>query len=57
MLEDIAKGESFWGSPPSSLNQHQPDMGFTPALQAPYNLSLTLASKLPSKLLVVWLKC
>ena len=26
-------------------------MDFTPALQAPYNLSLTLASELPDKLL------
>ena len=27
------------------------DMDFTPALQAPYNLSLTLASELPDTLL------
>ena len=36
---------------PSYSNQHQPDIYFTPALQAPYNLSLTIASELSSKLL------
>ena len=50
MLEDIAKGGSLMVSP-SYLNQHQPDIYFTPALKAPYNLSLTISSKLPSKLL------
>lgn len=50
MLEDIAKGGSLMLSP-SYSNQHQPDLDFTPALQAPYNFSLTLASELPDKLL------
>ena len=50
MLEDIAKGGSLMVSH-SDSNQHQPDIYFTPVLQAPYNLSLTIASKLPSKLL------
>ena len=50
MLEDIAKGGSLMVSP-SYLNQYQPDIYFTPALKAPYNLSLTISSKLSSKLL------
>ena len=51
MLEDIAKGGSLMLSP-SYSNQHQPDIYyFTPALQAAYNLSLTVASELSSKLL------
>ena len=50
MLEDIAKGGSLMVSP-SYLNQHQPDIYFTPALKVPYNLSLTISSKLSSKLL------
>ena len=60
MLEDIAKGESFLGSPlriRTSTSQiwalHRPCKRLT---IAPYNC-LTLASELPSKLLVVWLKC
>ena len=50
MLEDIAKGGSLMVSP-SYLNQHEPDIYFTPALNAPYNLSLTISSKVSSKLL------
>ena len=41
MLEDISKGGSLMVSP-MYLNQHQPDIYFTPALKAPYNLSLTI---------------
>lgn len=41
MLEDIAKG-GLLRVPSSYSSQHQRDMDFTPALQAPYNLSLTI---------------